>query len=73
MLYSTAALLKKVSGPVGHALGSKAKILTVELHGDEVRGLVSCPGKIVRYVLHAQTKRFHTAVLMKIASKSGCL
>ncbi len=67
MVKSISKLLDQVTGPLGEVCGPVTKVLTVEAHGDEVRGLVLCPGKVMRYVLNSQSKRLETAVLMKIA------
>ena len=55
MLRSVDSLTTEISGPLTSRLGPKAKILTAEVHGDEVRGLALCPGKVIRYVFAAQT------------------
>ncbi|QNJ31759.1 hypothetical protein SynPROS91_01385 [Synechococcus sp. PROS-9-1] len=47
-------------------MGPKAKILTAEVHGDEVRGLALCPGKVIRYVFAAQTQRLRTKALLSL-------
>ena len=57
MLRSVDSLRTEISGPLTSRLGSKAKILTAEVHGDEVRGLALCPGKVIQYVFAAQTQR----------------
>ena len=70
MLSSTSKLLGQVTGPLGDVCGPNTKVLKVEAHGDEVRGLVLCPGKIMKFVLYAQSKRLETSVVMKIAKSS---
>jgi hypothetical protein len=41
-------------------------MLTAELHGMEVRGLAFCPGRVVRFVLDAQTQRLQTVDLLRL-------
>ena len=50
MLQSVDRLLLEVTGPLRERCGPQARVLTTEVHGDEVRGLVFCPGKVLRYV-----------------------
>ncbi len=66
MLQSTEYLFNIVSGPLDDCFGPNAKVLTVETHGEEVRGLALCPGKVVRYVFNAQTRSFKSAELLSI-------
>ena len=47
-------------------MGPKTKILTAEVHGDEVRGLALCPGKVIRYVFASQTQRLRTKALLSL-------
>ncbi len=67
ILATTEKLFETVSGPVGKAIGPNAKVLTVELHGYEVRGLVACSGRVLRYVLEAESSRIRTREIMAIA------
>ena len=60
MLRSIENLYAKVKGPLTETCGPKARILTVESHGNEIRGLASCPGKVVKYVFQCQTSKFLT-------------
>ncbi len=60
MLQSIESLVEKVSEPLGSTFGAEAKVLTVEAHGREIRGLARTPGKIVRYVLDAQSHQLRT-------------
>lgn len=66
MLRSVDSLRTEISGPLTSLLGSKAKILTAEVHGDEVRGLALCPGKVIQYVFAAQTQRLRTKSLLSL-------
>jgi hypothetical protein len=66
MLKSVDALRDKVSGPLEKRCGSEVRVLTTELHGDEVRGLAFSPGRVVRYVLDAQTNRLRTSVMLRL-------
>ncbi|HJN35833.1 MAG: hypothetical protein AB8E87_13040 [Prochlorococcus sp.] len=43
-------------------------MITAEVHGNEVRGLALCPGKVVRYVLEAQTSRLRTSDMLRITA-----
>lgn len=70
MLRSVDALRQAVTGPLNDRCGPKARMLTVELHGVEVRGLAICPGRVVRYVLDASRKRFRTIDLLRITQAS---
>ena len=60
MLRSIENLYAKVKGPLTETYGPKARILTVESHGNEIRGLAFCPGKVVKYVFQCQTSKFLT-------------
>ena len=51
MLRSVDDLRLAVAGPLEDRCGPQARMLTVELHGKEVRGLAICPGRVVKYVL----------------------
>jgi hypothetical protein len=66
MLRSVDSLRTEISGPLTSRLGSKAKILTTEVHGDEVRGLALCPGKVIQYVFAAQTQRLRMKSLLSL-------
>ena len=66
MLRSVDSLRTELSGPLTSRMGPKAKILTAEVHGDEVRGLALCPGKVIRYVFAAQTQRLRTKALLSL-------
>ena len=67
MLKSTDLLQRKVSEPLAKTFGPRSKVLTVEAHGNEIRGFALCPGKIVKYVLDAQCRRLSTADHLVIA------
>ena len=69
MLKSIESLQNQVSGPLVDCYGPKAKILTVEAHDAEVRGLAFCPGKIVRYIYHVQNKKLITSDMLSIKKK----
>jgi len=45
-------------------------MLTAELHGEEVRGLAFCPGRVVRFVLDSQTNRMRTVDLLRLTKAS---
>tara|TARA_B100001939_G_C16586500_1_gene465059 strand:- start:181 stop:333 length:153 start_codon:yes stop_codon:yes gene_type:complete len=45
-------------------------MLTAELHGEEVRGLAFCPGRVVRFVLDSQTHRMRTVDLLRLTKAS---
>ena len=66
MLKSIETLRRTVSGPLAERCGSEARMLTAELHGMEVRGLAFCPGRVVRFVLDAQTQRLQTVDLLRL-------
>lgn len=66
MLKSVDTLRRAVSGPLAERCGSEARMLTAELHGMEVRGLAFCPGRVVRFVLDAQTQRLQTVDLLRL-------
>ncbi len=66
MLRSVDSLTTEISGPLTSRMGPKTKILTAEVHGDEVRGLALCPGKVIRYVFAAQTQRLRTKALLSL-------
>ena len=67
MLRSVDSIRTEISGPLISRMGPKAKILTAEVHGDEVRGLALCPGKVIRYVFAAQTQRLRIKALLSLA------
>lgn len=71
MLRSVDSLRNEVSGPLTFSMGPKAKILTTEVHGDEVRGLALCPGKVVQYVFTAQHQRLRTKALLSLTCSSS--
>ncbi len=66
MLRSVDDLRLAVAGPLEDRCGPQARMLTVELHGKEVRGLAICPGRVVRYVLDARQRRFRTIDMLRI-------
>ena len=60
MTNSVEWLQRKVQTPINDCFGPRAKVLTVEDYGDEVRGLASCPGRIFRYVFEIESKQLRT-------------
>ena len=70
MLKSVDSLQRAVSGPLTQCCGSNARMLTAELHGEEVRGLAFCPGRVVRFVLDSQTHRMRTVDLLRLTKAS---
>ena len=66
MLKSVDTLRDDVTGPLADCCGEQARMLTAELHGEEVRGLAICPGRVVRFVLDAQTNRMSTVDLLRL-------
>ena len=70
MLRSVDRLCREVIGPLQERCGPQARVLTAEVHGDEVRGLAFCPGKVLRYVLEAKGQRFKTTSLLRLARSS---
>ena len=70
MLRSVDRLCREVIGPLQDRCGPQARVLTAEVHGDEVRGLAFCPGKVLRYVLEAEGRRFKTTSLLRLARSS---
>ena len=67
MLQSVDRLLLEVTGPLRERCGPQARVLTTEVHGDEVRGLVFCPGKVLRYVLGSRSRRLKVSEMLRIA------
>lgn len=70
MLKSVDTLRSAVTGPLRDRCGSQARMLTAELHGEEVRGLALCPGRVVRFVLDAKTRRLRTVDLLRLTRAS---
>ena len=70
MLRSVDRLCREVIGPLQDRCGPQARVLTAEVHGDEVRGLAFCPGKVLRYVLEAEGRRLKTTSLLRLARSS---
>ena len=70
MLKSVDTLRAAVTGPLTDRWGSQARMLTAEVHGDEVRGLAFCPGRVVRFVFDAQTRRLRTVDLLRLTRSS---
>ena len=70
MLKSVDTLRDDVTGPLAHCCGAQARMLTAELHGEEVRGLAICPGRVVRFVLDAHTHRMSTVDLLRLTKAS---
>ena len=66
MLKSVDTLRQVVTGPLTDRCGSQARMLTAELHGEEVRGLALCPGRVVRFVMNARTRRLRTEDLLRL-------
>ena len=69
MLNSIESLQNKVSGPLVDTYGPRTKILTVEAHESEVRGLALCPGKVVKYIYHIQNGHLLTFDILSIKKK----
>ena len=67
MLRSIEKLQDKVKGPLSERFGPKARILTVEFYGTEIRGLAFCPGRVVKYVFQCQTDKFSTYDLLFVS------
>ena len=70
MLQSIDALLKRVSGPLSEVFGSHAKIISVEIHGNNVEGIIVCPGKVIRYVFDYSKNNLKTYDLLTLKSFS---
>ena len=70
MLRSVDRLLCEVTGPLQERCGPQARVLTAEVHGEEVRGLAFCPGRVLRYVLAASNRRIKTTDLLRLARSS---
>ena len=70
MLKSVDALRAAISGPLLDACGPQARMLTVEVHGTEVRGLALCPGRVVRFVMDERLKRLQVADLLRLTKAS---
>ena len=70
MVKSVDALRQSVSGPLVEVCGPKVRMLTAEVHGAEVRGLALCPGRVVRFVLHATDQRLETVDLLRLTKAS---
>ena len=70
MLRSVDRICREVIGPLQDRCGPQARVLTAEVHGDEVRGLAFCPGKVLRYVLEAENRRLKTTALLRLARSS---
>lgn len=70
MLKSVDQLRDLLSGPLVERLGSEVKLITAEVHGNEFRGLALCPGRVVKYVVKAKTRRLKTFDILKIATYS---
>ena len=66
MLRSVDRICREVIGPLQDRCGPQARVLTAEVHGDEVRGLAFCPGKVMRYVLEAENRRLKTTALLRL-------
>ena len=66
MLRSIESLQNAVAEPISESLGPKAKVLTVESHGDEIHGLALCPGRVVSFVLSAQRDHISTKDLLTL-------
>ena len=71
MLSSTETLQKHVSGPLLDCYGPDARVLTVEAHDNEVRGLAFCPGKIMKYIYHVQNQKLVTVDMLSIKRKKS--
>ncbi len=70
MLNSVESLRNQVSEPLGKFLGPKTKVLTVESHGEEVRGLAFCPGRVVRYVFREDLQKLSTSDLLTLRKQT---
>ena len=68
MLKSVDTLRRLVADPLHERCGPDACVLTTELHGQEVRGLAFCPGRVLRYVLNNETRCLRLSVLLSLAS-----
>ena len=66
MLRSVDRLRREVAAPLRDRCGPQARVLTAEIHGDEVRGLAFSPGRVMRYVLVAQNQKLRTTELLKL-------
>ena len=70
MVKSVDALRRAVSSPLVDACGPQVRMLTAEVHGSEVRGLVLCPGRVVRFVMHGRSKRLKTVDVLRLTKAS---
>ncbi len=69
MLGSVTSLRRKVLGPLKKACGPRPKLLTIEVHGNDVKGLALISGKVVSYVLEAQSNQFKVSEMLSVIKK----
>ncbi len=70
MICSIDTLREEVMEKLSSNFGTKVKVLSVESHSEEVRGLAVCPGKVIKYVFFSRTKHIRTVELLKLHSNS---
>ncbi len=66
MLKSIESLRENVAAPITRSLGVGARIISLESHGDEVRGLAIHKYKVVRFVFDTQTNSLCTTDLLQV-------
>ena len=68
-MHSIETLQNQVATPLLECFGPTTRVLTVEDHNNEVRGLALCPGKIVKYIYQIQSKQLRTIDLLAIKKR----
>ena len=56
MLGSVSSLTSKVQDPLETACGSGCRVISIEMHGQNIHGLAFIPGKVIRYVYESKTQ-----------------
>ncbi len=70
MLGSVTTLKRLVSAPLRRTCGQSTKLLSIEVHGDKIKGLALMPGKVVKYVLEAQSNKFRVSDMLSVLKSS---
>lgn len=66
MISSVSSLTRIVHEPLCNALGSEYRLLSVELHGHDIHGIVLVPGRALRYVLNSITNEFRYQAFLSL-------
>ncbi len=69
MLLSVSSLANLVREPLQKVYGRGFKLLSIGLHGSDIKGLALIPSKVVSFVFVAKTKEFRSSAVLSVVDE----